>query len=446
VSGANFIAGGFDAPRGPTDPSKAWWKMWRKFRQRMIANFARDVATWMTTPGPHGEPALAPERWYSHQIPADYLSGVLPGVAPPLRLQTSASTLATALVPSSLGSAGLTVLDRFELANFGPPGGYNRTSAYSFDAMEALELPNWGIPEYSPSWAIDVVPDTNVAGIAAQWNRAHAAGAHIAGFTPWPHFTGTVNGDALGTFFDAVSDAPRGTGYVPLARDAFVTQLYTDLLQRAATASELSTRVAAIADGTVPRPQLFAQLLTSSEGKETAVAIVRLYLALLGRLPTIDEFAQKTAFLTAPNGSGACTTFCRVPRRQSIADAMATTSEFQSRFGGANPTTAVFVTKLFESILGRSPTSIEQSSWESTIGGGSITSTAAARQLADGVESFTRYDADVTVAIAYAGLLARMPDSTELADWRASVAGGLSKRGLAQAFLVSPEYRARFAS
>jgi hypothetical protein len=445
TSGANFVAGGFDAPRNSTDPSKLWWKMWRKFRQRMIANFAIDVATWMTTPGPHGEPALAPDRWYSHQIPADYLAGTPAGVTPLPRLQTSASTLATALVPPNLGSPGLTILDRFELADFGPPGGYNRTSAYAFDAMEALELPNWGIPEYSPSWAIDVAPDTNGAGMVAQWNRAYAAGAHMAGFTPWPHFAGTVNGDALGVFFDGVADAPRAPGYLPFERDAFVTQLYADLLHRAPTAGELSTRVNGIADGTVPRPQLFAQLLAASEGKETALAVVRMYLALLGRLPTITEFAQKTALLTAPNGNAVCNTICHQQRRQLIVDAMASTTEFKNRFGGSNPTNAVFVGKLFELILGRSPTSSEQSTWEAALAG-ITTRASAARQIVDNAEAVTRYDADVAVAIAYAGLLARMPVGAEQADWRTRVTDGLSKRGLAQAFLVSPEYRARFAS
>jgi hypothetical protein len=41
-------------------------------------------------------------------------------------------------------------------------------------------------------------------------------------------------------------------------------------------------------------------------------------------------------------------------------------------------------------------------------------------------------------------MLARMPSPEERAVWRARLEGGLSKRGLAQAFLISSEYRARF--
>ena len=446
ASGAKHVAGGFDAPRGPLDPTRKFWKVWLKFRRQMIANFARDVSGWVTTPGPNGEPALPPDRWYTHQIPADYLDGSLPGAAAAPRLQTSASTLATALVPPQIGSPGLTILDRFELANHGPPGGYNRTSAYALDEMEALGLPNWGIPEYSPSWTIDVVPDGDVAGIARQWHRVHAAGAHMAGFTPWPHFDGTSNGDALGLFLGQVADAPRAPGYVPLARDTFVTQLYADLLHRAPTAGELAAHLAAIADGSAPRPRLVADLLAGTEGRETVVALVRFYLALLGRQPTLAELAQHAATLTAPSGGLPCSSACRQQRRQTIVDAMAGTAEFQARFGGASPTTAAFIAAAFQSILGRSPTESEQSTWQSLVDPpvALYSRNVAARLIAEGPESVARHDADVTVLLTYAGTLARMPDADERAEWAARVAGGLSKRGLAQAFLISSEYRARF--
>jgi len=445
-SGAKHVAGGFDAPRGALDPTRKWWKVWLRFRRQMVANFARDVATWMTTPGPNGAPALPPDRWYTHQIPADYLDGSLPGATAAPRLQTSASTLATALVPSHLGSPGLTILDRFELANHGPPGGYNRTSAYALDEMEALDRPNWGIPEYAPSWTIDVVPDTDVTGITRQWHRIHAAGAHMAGLTPWPHFDGTANGDALGLFLDEVGDAPRAPGYAPLARDAFVTQLYADLLHRAPTSGELAAHLAAIADGRAPRPRLVADLLGAPEGRETVVALVRLYLGLLGRQPTLAEFAQHAATLTAPNGVVPCASLCRQQRRQAIVDTMATTAEFRARFGGASPTTTAFVAAAFAAILGRSPTPSELSRWQAFIDPPVMlyTRNAVARLIAEGAESVARHDADVAVILAYAGTLGRMPAAGERAEWVARVAGGLSKRGLAQAFLVSSDYRARF--
>jgi len=444
ATGGSHLAGGFDAPRGPADPGKKWWKMWLKFRQKLVANFARDVATWMTTtPGSNGAAALSPDRWYTHQIPADYLSGRFPGAPDPFRrLQTSASTLATGLVPASLGSPGLTILDRFEVGTFGPPGGYNRTSQYALAAIEAEQLPNWGIPEYAPSWHIDVAPDEDVDGIAAQWHRAYAAGAHMVGYTPWPHFAGSANGDALGVFVAEVSDAPRAPFYVPTAHDRFVEQLYADLLGRAPSASELLTGAAAVAGGSVPRPQLVADLSTSNEGRETVAALVRLSLGLLGRAPELPELADWMAILRA----GTCASACWQQRRQTIVEALATTSEFQGRFGGADPTTEIFVTKLHESMLGRSPTATEQSSWVGLIARGPVTRVQVARSFVDGAEFRTLSAADTTVILTYLATLARLPTDHERDEWRTRRVTGLSRRGIAQAFLISPEYRARFAN
>ena len=442
TTGTKYVPGGFDAPRGKFDPDKKWWRLWRKFRQKMVADFARDVATWVTTtPGSNGEPALSPDRWYTHQIPADYLNGGFPGGPPPLlRLQTSASVLGSSFLPADLGSPGLTILDRFESAGFGPEGGYNRTSAFALDAMEAAAIPNWGIPEYAPSWHIDVGPDQDVGRIEAQWHRAYAAGAHMVGYTPWPHFTDSRNGEALGAFVAEVADAPRAPSYVPAARDRFVEQLYADLLARAPSASELTTRVAAINDGSVPRPRLVSDLIGSSEARETVAALVRFYWGLYGREPGLAEFAADAAYLTG----GTCNSACRQTRRQAIVDAMAATAEYRDRFGGANPTTTEFVTKLFQQILGRDPSAGEITQWVGLIDTGLVGRTLAARSFVEGPEYVAVSSTDTTVFLTYLATLGRMSTSEERADWRSRLAAGLSRRGLAQAFLISPDYRARF--
>ncbi len=211
TSGSSYVPGGFDAPRSALDPGKKFWKLWLQFRTTMMAHYSRDFAIWMTTTLGPGGTTLSPNRWYSHQIPADYLNGRSPASTPELRLITSASPLKTAIVGADVGSPGLTVLDRFEYAGYGPTGGYNRTSQHLFDAMVARGVTNWGIPEFAPSWPIDVLPDTDVARIAAQYRRAYDAGAHMFCFTPWPHFVDTANGDAVGRFFSEVRHQPRPT-------------------------------------------------------------------------------------------------------------------------------------------------------------------------------------------------------------------------------------------
>ncbi|MBY0276540.1 hypothetical protein K2Z84_14455 [Candidatus Binatia bacterium] len=210
TSGPDLIPGGFDAPRSPGQYGARLWDLWLDFRQHMLASYARDFATWMTTtPGPDGA-TLDPDRWYSHQIPADYLNGTRPGSATPeRRLMTSASPFWTSIVGADVGSPGVTVLDRLESGRVGPT--YRRTSQYLFGAITALALPNWGMPEYAPSWHVDVAPEGNAQTIVAQYQRAVAAGVHMFAFTPWPHFAAqTANGVALASFVNDVKYRPRG--------------------------------------------------------------------------------------------------------------------------------------------------------------------------------------------------------------------------------------------
>src|SRR5262245_45846388 len=46
-SGSHYIDGGFDAPRVETTDSP-FWKSWQEFRVRVVANFVRDFAEWIT--------------------------------------------------------------------------------------------------------------------------------------------------------------------------------------------------------------------------------------------------------------------------------------------------------------------------------------------------------------------------------------------------------------
>lgn len=218
TSGPDLIPGGFDAPRSRVQYGARFWNLWLAFRTHLLASYARDFASWMTTtPGPAGE-ALEADRWYSRQIPGDYLNGTRPGVASPeRRLITSASPFWTSIVGDDVGSPGVTVLDRLQSSPSGVV--YRRTSQYLFGAIAALALPNWGMPEYAPSWHIDVAPETQPSTIIAQYDRALAAGVHMFAFTPWPHFAApTANGTALGAFVERIKYRPRGgqtVAYLP---------------------------------------------------------------------------------------------------------------------------------------------------------------------------------------------------------------------------------------
>jgi hypothetical protein len=133
-SGKYFVDGGFDAPRTPA-PNSAFWKAWQEFRVRVVSNYLRDFASWITA-----DSRISPSRFFTHQIPAEYLFGG----ADSRRLDTSASPLETALV-GPVGSAGVTVFDTYN------GNTHSRTSNAAMFERLAKSGANWGILEYSPS-------------------------------------------------------------------------------------------------------------------------------------------------------------------------------------------------------------------------------------------------------------------------------------------------------
>jgi len=75
TSGANYIAGGFDPPR-VMDPGNDYWDLWNLFRETMVHHSVKDMAKWAA------EARIAQNKWFSHQIPADYLFGTNPDMYP----------------------------------------------------------------------------------------------------------------------------------------------------------------------------------------------------------------------------------------------------------------------------------------------------------------------------------------------------------------------------
>jgi len=142
TSGASFIDGGFDAPRR-TARDNAFWKAWEDFRVRVVSNFVRDFAVWITDGS-----RIPPSRFYTHQIPADYLFGG----KDPARLATSASPLETAFIAGT-GSPGITLFNTYN--------GKNHLKTSSPSMFKTLQQAGsyWGILEYGPS--VPAVGDEN---------------------------------------------------------------------------------------------------------------------------------------------------------------------------------------------------------------------------------------------------------------------------------------------
>ncbi len=135
-------AGGFDPPRSwkKGDP---WWEIWHRFRQLMLWRHNRDVTEWVTTGrDPETNTVVPADRWYSDQIPGDYLAGGSPE-NPNLRFITSASAWWTADV-APRGRLGITSFN----ANLN--GTIMRTLAGVAPRIAERDL-DWAILEWHPS-------------------------------------------------------------------------------------------------------------------------------------------------------------------------------------------------------------------------------------------------------------------------------------------------------
>jgi hypothetical protein len=141
-SGAFFVKDGFDAPR-VAEPADLFWRTWKEFRIRVIANYLHDFGQWLTN-----DLRIPASRFYTHQIPADFLFGGKDNT----RVETSASPLGVAVI-QPLGSTGVTVFDVYNGRT------HTKTSSGELFQQLAESGPNWGIMEYNPS--VPAVADEN---------------------------------------------------------------------------------------------------------------------------------------------------------------------------------------------------------------------------------------------------------------------------------------------
>ncbi|MCK4835981.1 MAG: hypothetical protein KAT17_05055, partial [Candidatus Aminicenantes bacterium] len=175
----HYITGGFDAPR-KYDPGSGFWRLWERFRQEMVRNHTRDIAKWVVEKG------FQSGRWYSHQIPADYLWGRYPGQGTfESRLLSSASPLWTAHT-SPFGKTGVTCFDiKF-------PDGYKRTTEYLLPALKSTGK-DWAAMEFDP---FTIPPQFNLSQendinlMYEKYKQTYDAGVHLMAIYKWEDTTG----------------------------------------------------------------------------------------------------------------------------------------------------------------------------------------------------------------------------------------------------------------
>ncbi len=185
----------------------------------MVNNFVRDAARWASEAG------IPPQKWFSHQIPADYLFGTNAGF-PPLnaRYYTSASPLWTADI-GSWGSVGATVYDiKF-------PDRFARTTEYVLpDLASMAEI--WAVMEYDPETypAGMNVPESSVELLLEEYLKVYRYGPALINFWRWwdatgehrikglnkeaalRQFVGLIRDRAKSPDLTVVYDPPRVTG------------------------------------------------------------------------------------------------------------------------------------------------------------------------------------------------------------------------------------------
>jgi hypothetical protein len=171
-SGPSYIEAGFDAPRIP-QPKEAFWELWRKFREHVIANYERDFASWITSsPSPDRKFRVPASHFFSHQIPADFLFEQKDG----LRLTTSASPASTAFI-SPAGSSGVTVFNTFDGRV------HKRTGTVAlFQQLSMSSGGNWGVLEYNPSMPSgpgSSSPSTDIAYYLGELRTLYAWRPHV---------------------------------------------------------------------------------------------------------------------------------------------------------------------------------------------------------------------------------------------------------------------------
>lgn len=185
--GGAYRAGGFDAPRNAT-PLRAYWNLWQEFRVRMVANYVADFASWVARPKAPFAAAFPAERYFTHQIPADYLGGpperlggTFPGhPTPDVRLATSASPASTAFATGF--NPGLSAFD------VKYPKGYSNTTEHLLPELKRRGTTDWALPEYSPCWNVEAYPETELDVLLASLDRVYQAGVHVLCMSPWGHF------------------------------------------------------------------------------------------------------------------------------------------------------------------------------------------------------------------------------------------------------------------
>jgi len=226
ASGGNYISNGFDPPRTMvTLGTDAYFDLWFSFREHLVYHYVKDMTDLARASG------FNKEKYYTHQIPGDYLFGTRPNdpAIPTLnnRYYSSASPMWTADQYSDNGM-GITLYD------IKYPTWFARTSLYGIDGASSMS-DNWAALEYHPE-VIPIGVGSTISDVATIYNqmvRLYNGAPHVISFFKWVDSTdetseyrykGNNRETAAKQFFTAIRDIarqPMGTVFTPKQVEGF---------------------------------------------------------------------------------------------------------------------------------------------------------------------------------------------------------------------------------
>jgi hypothetical protein len=267
--------------------------------------------------------------------------------------------------------------------------------------------------------------------------------------TSWLTITGGYGGEDSGTviYSAAANTTPlQQTGTLTIAgqtftvtqqppvatnTEAFVRQLYLDLLNRTADPAGLNQWVTWINTGIYTRAQAASQFFQSQEFYGTGNYLTKLYLGILLRDPDYGGWTGWFNYLTA----GYSQTY--------VLNQFLASQEFQSQYGNLDNT--AFVTLLYNNILNRPPDQAGLSQWVSWLSNGTYTRAQVANGFIISQEFQLRVGNRIYADMLYIGFLRRAGDPNGLNGWTNWLANGTYTLDQeVGSFISSPEYLARF--
>lgn len=209
----------------------------------------------------------------------------------------------------------------------------------------------------------------------------------------------------------------------------FTMQVYRDSLDREGDAGGIAFWSEEINRGRQSRQSMLEQFVASPEFEGRIAPVIRLYIAYFSRVP---DYAGLKYWQSQMAGGGL----------DIVSEAFATSGEFATRTRGLSDED--YVRYVFQSTIGRPPDAGGLAFWTAKIRFAEISRGQLMARFSESTEFRALVGDRVAVIALYAAMLRRTPEDSGLAFWSGERRRAGNSQALVGAFLVAPEYRARF--